>query len=364
MVVSKNPGGSKRVTSLADALKLNFGIITTDRRRSPQMHGSSTLDNSVILGHAVEGALNLEPETISLAEQPEDSKSSTKSSPRIQSQPNGVTHPPPLQSHRHTNSSIGAPSPLAMSTRFDSESPPPSGMRLRRSATAPVPRSNPETEDSAEEYTDERAREVITGRLIQGHIVDDNFPSPILSTMSGSIATLPGDQLGSSQLDERDPMTSSYMSEVSSFQPNHALGGTFDAALSDEEEEGLKNPEFEHTVTLVGNVNDRTVFIIDDMIDGCNSWVAAAETVVKRGGAKRVYCIATHGLFGNDSLEVMENCQCIDYIVVANTFPIDPEQIKASKKLVILDLSGLLAEAIRRNHYGESISQLYQHYQD
>ena len=364
MVVSKNPGGSKRVTSLADALKLNFGIITTDRRRSPHMHGSSTLDNSVILGHAVEGALNLEPETISLAEQPEDSKSSTKSSPRIQSQPNGVTHPPPLQSHRHTNSSIGAPSPLAMSTRFDSESPPPSGMRLRRSATAPVPRSNPETEDSAEEYTDERAREVITGRLIQGHIVDDNFPSPILSTMSGSIATLPGDQLGSSQLDERDPMTSSYMSEVSSFQPNHALGGTFDAALSDEEEEGLKNPEFEHTVTLVGNVNDRTVFIIDDMIDGCNSWVAAAETVVKRGGAKRVYCIATHGLFGNDSLEVMENCQCIDYIVVANTFPIDPEQIKASKKLVILDLSGLLAEAIRRNHYGESISQLYQHYQD
>ena len=34
VVVSKNPGGTKRVTSLADALKLSFGIVTTDRRRA------------------------------------------------------------------------------------------------------------------------------------------------------------------------------------------------------------------------------------------------------------------------------------------------------------------------------------------
>lgn len=46
VVVSKNPGGTKRVTSLADALKLSFGIVTTDRRR-PHM-GTSML-NSVIL---------------------------------------------------------------------------------------------------------------------------------------------------------------------------------------------------------------------------------------------------------------------------------------------------------------------------
>ena len=34
VVVSKNPGGTKRVTSLADAMKLSFGIVTTDRRRA------------------------------------------------------------------------------------------------------------------------------------------------------------------------------------------------------------------------------------------------------------------------------------------------------------------------------------------
>lgn len=45
VVVSKNPGGTKRVTSLADALKLSFGIVTTDTRRPPM---GQSMYNSVI----------------------------------------------------------------------------------------------------------------------------------------------------------------------------------------------------------------------------------------------------------------------------------------------------------------------------
>jgi ribose-phosphate pyrophosphokinase len=150
-----------------------------------------------------------------------------------------------------------------------------------------------------------------------------------------------------------DPMTSSFVSNASSFQPEHALGGTFDAAAtSDEEEEQIKNPDLEHTITLVGNVKDRTVLLMDDILDRSGSWIAAAETCVKIGHARRVYCIAVHALFGDDSLEELEECDCIDYIVVTNTFPIAPERVKASKKLIIIDLSNLLAEAIRRNHHG------------
>ena len=47
IVVSKNPGGTKRVTSLADNLQLNFGLVTTDRRRTtlpPSMEGSGMLE--------------------------------------------------------------------------------------------------------------------------------------------------------------------------------------------------------------------------------------------------------------------------------------------------------------------------------
>jgi len=159
-------------------------------------------------------------------------------------------------------------------------------------------------------------------------------------------------------------MTMSHASSFFAPQP-HALGGSGDAgASSDEEEEILKNPKVEHMITLVGDVKNRTVFIVDDMIDKPGSWIAAAETVRKRGLAKKVYCIATHAVFGADCLEQMQACDCIDAIVVTNSYPIREDKLRNASKLVVLDLSFLLAEAIRRNHYGESMSPLFLHLGD
>ena len=174
--------------------------------------------------------------------------------------------------------------------------------------------------------------------------MDDDYPSPALSGMSVSMTTLPGERTvqDTTANPAHDPMISSFVSNVSSFQPDHALGGTFDtAATSDEEEEGIQN-----------FVEGKIVFLVDDMIDKSGSWIAAAETVVKKGGAKLVYCIATHGLLGDESLEEMERCDCIDYIVITNSFPLAPYRLRESKKLVVIDLSNLLSEAIRRNHHG------------
>lgn len=52
VVVSKNPGGTKRVTSLADALKLSFGIVTTDRRR---VHGTSLFNSAIFESIGTDG---------------------------------------------------------------------------------------------------------------------------------------------------------------------------------------------------------------------------------------------------------------------------------------------------------------------
>ncbi|KAL9004744.1 MAG: hypothetical protein Q9188_002451 [Gyalolechia gomerana] len=364
VVVSKNPGGSKRVTSLADALKLNFGIITTDRRRAI-MAGSSMLDMSGYLDRMGDATFEInhlqrsETEAEASIDPTADfeiSKETFRQSPQV----NGLTdsHPPGMAaSYRQGAGS----SPFSQPRGVDAEPP--------RRLHAQIPRSAPSDEavaeeDSADEYTDGRAREVITGRLIHGHLVADDHPSPVLSTMSGSVATLPGEIVGPPHFDDQDPMASSFMSHLSTVTSHNTIGGGNAAAESDDEEEGFKDPDLEHTITLVGNVKDRTVFIMDDLIDQCGSWIAAAETVVKRGGANKVYCIATHGLFGYDSLERMEECECIDFIVVTNTYPISHDRIRASRKLVVLDVSNLLSEAIRRNHYGESISQLFQHYQD
>ena len=379
VVVSKNPGGSKRVTSLADALKLSFGIITTDRRRHP-LSPNTLLDSSTILNTlmGIDGANDEEDSVNGSTRGGRNQGSSSGGS-------NGITMHNGLetsntdgahllhQTHSTSHRNMDGPrsSPLQQSETTDPGSPPPR-QRLNRSQTAPSPlralRAVDDDRDTNEEFTDERAREVITGRLIRGHIVDDDFPSPMLSTMSGSVANFAEEQLGPAHFDndQRDPMTTSIMSTVSSLQPDYAISGTYDqATLSDEEEEDkLKDPELEHTVTLVGNVNHKTVLIIDDIMDRSESWIAAAETVVKRGGATKVYCIATHGVFGDNALAELEDCDCIDSIVVTDTFPIDPSEASRSKKLVVLSMAGMLAEAIRRNQYGESISQIYQYYLD
>lgn len=312
VVVSKNAGGTKRVTSLADALKLNFGIVTTDRRR-PKLNWSVT-GSTIFFDSAEPNPLHRDDVF------------------EIQ---DGVLPSP----HPQMNSTLG-PSPLT--NRITSQP-------HLRPETPPAAR-RPSEEEAASEYNDERAREVITGRLVQGHIVDDDYTSPSLTSMSTSVTTLPAEGNNTDCHEHHDPMTSSFVSTISSFQQDNDQGVSYDA--SDDEEGGRQNGDDEKTITLVGHVKDKTVFIVDDMIDKCGSWIAAAETVVKRGGATKVYCIATHGIFDDESLGQMEQCECIDHIVVTNSFPIS-QKAKDTKKLVVLDLSTLMSEGIRRHHYGE-----------
>jgi ribose-phosphate pyrophosphokinase len=330
VVVSKNAGGTKRVTSLADALKLNFGIVTTDRRRT------TNLTASMIMNHldGVERQPALE---------------STVRVGRIANPKNGraaESERTPVRRPRCVADSQGSP------TRPGEESRRASQANIPNQETVQTPpRRSPEPSvNGDDEYNDRRAQEVTHARLVQGHIVEDDFDSPS-SAVDNSVQ---GD----------DPMTMSYASSL--FIPERqSLGGSGDAmGSSDEEDNALQNPKLEHMITLVGDVKNRTVFIVDDMIDKPGSWIAAAETVVKRGFAKKVYCIATHGVFGGDCLEQLQACACIDTIVVTNSFPISGERARNNSKLVVLDLSFLLAEAIRRNHYGESISPLFQHTED
>ncbi|MBE3046074.1 hypothetical protein IMZ48_26750 [Candidatus Bathyarchaeota archaeon] len=334
VVVSKNAGGTKRVTSLADALKLNFGIVTTDKKRG------TNLSTSMIMNHldGVERLPSLDASSIHRRAQPQD---------------------PPQTPAREGSSARRA------RTVADSNGSPVNTERvpLRTKAPGTPPSPEPASKEDPLSPTDQRtsmesgcddrrAGDVAQGRLVHGHIVDDDFPSPTVSAVDASQP-------------DADPMTASHASSFfASEGKSYGPPAGDDPESSDEEEATLQDPKIEHMITLVGNVKQRPVFIVDDMIDKPGSWIAAAETVMKRGGAQKVYCMATHGVFGGDSLAQLEACECIDTIVVTNSFPINEEQAKKCSKLVILDLSPLLSEAIRRNHYGESLSPLFQHYAD
>lgn len=345
VVVSKNAGGTKRVTSLADALKLNFGMVTTDKKRGP----GPSLAASVILNplDGIERQPVLDPISnqvrTNYSSEPENGTSAIDGgqSQDARTAADGQGSPRMRANGTHLRNSAHRKSPPRRSQTTLSQS----------SVIDELDEEELDAEADGLEYNDQRAHEVTHGRLVQGHIVPDDFPSPATSVADTNV---PDD----------DPMTLSHASSFFAPQP-HALGGSGDGgASSDEEDDILKDPKVERTITLVGDVKGRSVFIVDDMIDKPGSWIAAAETVVKRGRASKVYCIATHGVFGGDCLEQMQACDCIDTIVVTNSYPIPEEKARNASKLVVLDLSFLLAEAIRRNHYGESMSPLFQHLMD
>ncbi|OBT53563.1 hypothetical protein VE04_06451 [Pseudogymnoascus sp. 24MN13] len=345
--VSKNAGGTKRVTSLADALKLNFGMVTTDRRRGGNM------SSSMIFSSLDQNPPPNDNDTRNDAVDGEPDLSIPLSAVTLDSEPTSGPTSNPTPSHsRHESSSSTRASNITSASRVPLSGPTSAARSpLTRSVTTPIPFSHTEED----EYTDERAREVIHGRLVHGHIVPDDYPSPTTSAMSNSMIFV------ARQMTPTKSRASRAFSTLNPF----ALGGALDAAeSSDEEGDDPVNHDLEKMITLVGDVRGRSVFIVDDMIDKWGSWVAAAEAVVKRGGAKKVYIVATHGLFGGAPLEELETLDLRDVILVTNSFPIPEERARASKKLVVLELAGLLSEAIRRNHYGESISALFQHISD
>lgn len=74
----------------------------------------------------------------------------------------------------------------------------------------------------------------------------------------------------------------------------------------------------------------------------------AADHLMKKCGADKVYIIATHGVLSGNAIEKIEACDSVYKLVVTNTFPIPKEKMDKSSKLIIIDISNTLAEAIRR----------------
>jgi ribose-phosphate pyrophosphokinase len=331
VVVSKNPGGTKRVTQLADVLKLNFALITTDRRRHAKDGWASSRFQSH--RHSPVESVNGEPDAPRFKEQftaAEVDGAVAISNMRFRSEPDVEA-----VDFGATPRAAAPISGLGITAGPGSPSLRPS-LSLNRSDFLP-----PHPQDDFDDiYTDDHAQSVTYGRLIQGHIVDDDYQSPSPSIIA---STTHGDT---------DHMMSSVHS-LASIHGDGALGGSIDANDTDEEEDANLIPGSEKMITLVGEVRRKTVLIVDDMIDRAGSWISAAEHVKLRGGARKVICIATHGVFGGNCLKEMEDCSCIDQIVITNSFPIPEDKRKGVKKLVTIDLSQLLSEAVRRNHHGE-----------
>jgi ribose-phosphate pyrophosphokinase len=106
---------------------------------------------------------------------------------------------------------------------------------------------------------------------------------------------------------------------------------------------------------LIGDVKDKDVVVIDDMIDTAGTLIQAVEAV-KREGARRVLACAVHGVLSGPAIRRIE-ASALEEVVITNSVPLTPE--KANPKIHVLSVAPLLAEAIRRIHDEESVSTLF-----
>ena len=115
-------------------------------------------------------------------------------------------------------------------------------------------------------------------------------------------------------------------------------------------------PNKAEVMHLIGDLKDKDVLIIDDMIDTAGTIVNAANAA-KDNGAKSVTAVATHALLSGPAIERIKE-SAIKKLIVTDTVFI-PENKKLDN-MEIVSVAQVFGEAIRRVYEGESVSALFE----
>ena len=123
-------------------------------------------------------------------------------------------------------------------------------------------------------------------------------------------------------------------------------------AIIDKRRVGDNEAEVMH---IIGDVENRNVIIVDDMIDTAGTIVKATQEMRNRG-ALSLYATATHGVLSGPAIERLKNSEFKE-IAVTNTI-LQPEN-RGLDKIKVLSVAPLLGEAIKSIHDETSVSKLF-----
>lgn len=114
-------------------------------------------------------------------------------------------------------------------------------------------------------------------------------------------------------------------------------------------------PNVSEVMNIIGDIQDKKVILVDDMIDTAGTITNGAAALAERG-AKEVYACCTHGVLSGPAIERIQNCP-IKELLTLDTIAI-PEE-KMIDKIKTLSVAPLFAEAIKRIYYDGSVSELF-----
>jgi ribose-phosphate pyrophosphokinase len=113
-------------------------------------------------------------------------------------------------------------------------------------------------------------------------------------------------------------------------------------------------PNKAEAMEIIGDVEGKTVIMVDDIVDTGGSLLKGAEALLERG-AKKIFACCTHPVLSGEAVQRIENGP-IEELVVTDTIPLGE---KNSHKIKVLSIAPLLAEAIARIHNEKSVSALF-----
>lgn len=106
-------------------------------------------------------------------------------------------------------------------------------------------------------------------------------------------------------------------------------------------------------MTVIGDVKDKNVILVDDMVDTAGT-ITKAANLMKENGAKSVRALCSHAIMSDPASERVDNC-ALEEMIFTNSIPFRKE----CKKATIISVARLFADTIRRVHSNQSISSQY-----
>lgn len=107
------------------------------------------------------------------------------------------------------------------------------------------------------------------------------------------------------------------------------------------------------SMTVIGDVKDKNVILVDDMVDTAGTITKAADLMMSKG-AKSVRAVASHAIMSDPATQRVDDSLMTE-MIFSNSIPYS----KDSKKVTIISVARMFADTIRRVHDNQSISQQY-----
>ncbi len=109
-------------------------------------------------------------------------------------------------------------------------------------------------------------------------------------------------------------------------------------------------------MNIIGDVKDKRVILVDDMIDTAGTLCNAAKAIMEVGGAKEVYACATHGVLSGPAIERIE-ASPIKELIILDTIALPKD--KKIDKITTIPVAPVFAEAIERIYEDKPVSPLF-----